>query len=219
VSLCAFVLAALFAERRQHEAVLMESEARLQEALKAGAVTAFDWDVRTGSSSRSDNAARILGFDPRQPFGATRFLAQVHPDDRARFKALVLKAVESQQNVDRLGLSHQDNMEALLSTVRFEHGRLVEVRVHPVDVGKGVRPLSKMGIPMTPAPDVAREILERHRHAQRALNLVLAHQIEHRVELIGEFGKIDVAVRINQHVRLPAIHRASMLHTTAAIAR
>ena len=46
VSLCALVLAALFAERRQHEAVLMESEARLQEALTAGAVMAFDWDVR-----------------------------------------------------------------------------------------------------------------------------------------------------------------------------
>jgi two-component sensor histidine kinase/integral membrane sensor domain MASE1 len=34
VSLCSFVLAALFAERRQHEAVLMESEARLQQALE-----------------------------------------------------------------------------------------------------------------------------------------------------------------------------------------
>ena len=66
VSLCAFVLAALFAERRQHEAVLMESEARLQEALTAGAVTAFEWDVRTGASRRSKNAAQILGFDPQR---------------------------------------------------------------------------------------------------------------------------------------------------------
>ena len=89
VALCAFVLAALFAERRQHEAVLMESEARLQEALAAGAVTAFDWDVRTGLSRRSENAAQILGFDPQQPITASSFLARVHPDDRARFKALV----------------------------------------------------------------------------------------------------------------------------------
>jgi PAS domain S-box-containing protein len=89
VSLCALVLAALFAERRQHEAVLMESEARLQEALTAGAVTAFDWDIRTGLSRRSSNAAQILGFDPQQTFTATRFLARVHPDDRAPFKALV----------------------------------------------------------------------------------------------------------------------------------
>ena len=89
VSLCALVLAALFAERRQHEAVLMESEAHLQEALAAGAVTAFDWNVGTGVSRRSENAAQILGLDPRQPFAATGFLARVHPDDRARFKALV----------------------------------------------------------------------------------------------------------------------------------
>jgi PAS domain S-box-containing protein len=89
VSLCAFVLAALFAERRQHEAALMEGEAQLQEALTAGAVTAFAWDVRTGSSQRSVNAAQILGFDPRQPLTAAQFLARVHLDDRARFKALV----------------------------------------------------------------------------------------------------------------------------------
>jgi PAS domain S-box-containing protein len=88
-SLCAFVLAALFAERRQHEAALTEGQARLQEALTAGAVTAFAWDARTGLSQRSDNAAQILGFDPRQPLTAAEFLARVHPEDRSRFKALV----------------------------------------------------------------------------------------------------------------------------------
>jgi integral membrane sensor domain MASE1 len=36
VALCAYVLAALFAERRQHEIALAESEARVQEALTAG---------------------------------------------------------------------------------------------------------------------------------------------------------------------------------------
>jgi PAS domain S-box-containing protein len=89
VSLCAFVLAALFAERRRHEAVLRESEAGLQEALTAGAVTAFEWDVRTGASRRSNNAAQILGFDTREPFSASRFLEHVHPDDRAQFKTHV----------------------------------------------------------------------------------------------------------------------------------
>jgi PAS domain S-box-containing protein len=89
VSLCAFVLAALFAERREHEEVLTESEARLQEALTAGAVTAFDWDVRTGISLHSANAAQILGFDPNETPTAARFLAHVHADDRPRFRASV----------------------------------------------------------------------------------------------------------------------------------
>src|SRR6266478_1833907 len=88
-ALCAYVLAALFAERRQHEAVLEESEARLQEALAAGAVTAFEWDPRSGLSQRTENAGQILGFDPQQPFSAAQFLARVHPDDRARLKAII----------------------------------------------------------------------------------------------------------------------------------
>jgi PAS domain S-box-containing protein len=86
-ALCAYVLAALFAERGQHEAVLKESEARLQEALAAGAVMAFQWNPHSGLSQRSGNAAEILGFDPRQTFTAAQFLARIHPDDRARFKA------------------------------------------------------------------------------------------------------------------------------------
>jgi PAS domain S-box-containing protein len=89
VALCAYVLAALFAERRQHEAALAESEARLQEALAAGAVTTFVWDFGSGSSQRSVDAAQILGFDPRQTFSPSNFLSRVHPDDRERFKALV----------------------------------------------------------------------------------------------------------------------------------
>jgi PAS domain S-box-containing protein len=88
-SLCAFVLAALFAERRRSEAALMEGETRLQEALMAGGVTAFEWDVRTGASRRSGNAPQMLGFDAQEPFTATQFLSGVHPNDRARFKALV----------------------------------------------------------------------------------------------------------------------------------
>src|SRR6516225_4815931 len=89
VALCAYVLAALFAERRQHEAALAESEARVQEALTAGAVSTFVWDVGTGSSQRSVDAAQILGFDPRQTFTPSNFLSRVHPDDRDRFKAFV----------------------------------------------------------------------------------------------------------------------------------
>ena len=89
VSLCALVLAALFAERRRHEAVLMESEGRLQEALTAGAVMAFDWEAGTGLSRRSANAAQILGFDTQQTSMATQFFDWIHPDDRAQFKALV----------------------------------------------------------------------------------------------------------------------------------
>src|SRR5262245_43712501 len=89
IALCAYVLAALFAERRQHEAAIAESEARLQEALTAGGVMTFAWEVGTGSSQRSVNSAQILGFDSQQEFTASNFLSRVHPEDRARLKALL----------------------------------------------------------------------------------------------------------------------------------
>jgi len=89
ISLCALVLASLFAERRQHEAALFEGQARLQEALTAGGVMAFEWNARTHASNRSDNAAQILGLDPDKAFSAAEFLERVHPDDRADFKARI----------------------------------------------------------------------------------------------------------------------------------
>src|SRR5215813_8903289 len=89
ISLCALVLASLFAERRHHEAALFEGQARLQEALTAGGVVAFEWDALANISQRSDNAAQILGFDPKKVFSAREFLARVHPGDRAHFRALI----------------------------------------------------------------------------------------------------------------------------------
>jgi PAS domain S-box-containing protein len=89
ITLCALVLASLFAERRHHEAALFDGQARLQEALTAGGVVAFEWDAVTNASQRSDNAAQILGFDPTKAFSATEFLARVHPGDRAHFRALI----------------------------------------------------------------------------------------------------------------------------------
>jgi PAS domain S-box-containing protein len=91
ITLKAYVLAALFAERRRHEAVLEESEARLQQALTVGGVMAFEWDPRSRLSQRSENAAQILGFDRHQTFTADQFLAGVHPEDRTCFKALIHK--------------------------------------------------------------------------------------------------------------------------------
>jgi PAS domain S-box-containing protein len=80
-ALCTLFLASLFAEQRQ-------TEVRLREALAAGGVFAFEWDVRTDLSRRSGNAAQILGIDPELIPTAASFLARVHPDDRARLKVL-----------------------------------------------------------------------------------------------------------------------------------
>ena len=89
VLLCALVLAALFAERRQQAAALAKSEARLQDALTVGAVIAFEWERGTGAVQRSGNAAQILGFDPKHALTPAEFLRHVHPDHREHFMAAI----------------------------------------------------------------------------------------------------------------------------------
>ena len=139
VALCAYVLAALFAERRQHETALTESEGRLQEALTAGAVTTFVWDVGTGLSQRSANAAQILGFDPRPAFTASDFLARIHADDRGRFRALVRGVTpERPAYTATFRFKHSDGREVWLEeTAQAEFdagGRLVRVKGRTLDV-------------------------------------------------------------------------------------
>ena len=89
-ALLTLVLAALFAERRRSEVVLAESKARLADALAAGGVVAFEWDAKTGTTQRSENAADILGFDAGMTASRRNdFLRWVHPDDRDRFRACI----------------------------------------------------------------------------------------------------------------------------------
>jgi PAS domain S-box-containing protein len=141
VALCAFVLAALFAERRQHAAALIESEERLQEALSAGGVTAFDWDLRTGVTRRSENAAQMLGFDPKNPLSATQFLERMHPDDLARYKALLQSVRPNRPSfAATFRFTRLDDREIWLeqaSRAEFDAaGRLVRIRGLTLDVTK-----------------------------------------------------------------------------------
>jgi len=76
--------------RRRTDALMKESEARLQEALAAGQVMAFEWDAATDLSHRSQNAADILGFTRgSEPKSLGDFLAAVHPQDRPEVKARI----------------------------------------------------------------------------------------------------------------------------------
>ncbi len=55
-----------------------------------------------------------------------------------------------------------DSLETLLTTSRFEDGKLVEVRLYPADLGQDrARPISRSGTPSTPSPEMARRVLER----------------------------------------------------------
>ena len=81
-SLGALVLAALFSERRLHESAILEREARLQAALRAGRVIAFDWDVSADEIRFSQNATEILGLHSQPVLSGTEWLKHIHPEDQ-----------------------------------------------------------------------------------------------------------------------------------------
>lgn len=75
-------------QRREVEAAMRRSEARLLEAQQVGNIGSWDTDVRTGAVQWTAQTHRIFETDPVQ-FIPTheRFLACVHPEDRARVAA------------------------------------------------------------------------------------------------------------------------------------
>jgi PAS domain S-box-containing protein len=81
ISFGALVLTALFSERRLQALALQDREARLQEALQAGGVIAFEWDLNADQVRHSENAMPILGFGSKAVRGS-EILQHVHPDDR-----------------------------------------------------------------------------------------------------------------------------------------
>jgi PAS domain S-box-containing protein len=166
VALCAYVLAALFAERRQHEAMLAESEARLQEAVSAGAVTTFVWDVDTDAAQRSANAAQILGFDPQQNFSPSNFLSRVHPDDRERFTALLGDVnPQSPAYTGTFRFKHPERGEVWLeetATAEFDGvGRLVRVKGLTRDVTARARSEEQQRLLIATLDDHVKNLLAR----------------------------------------------------------
>ncbi|HEX3117199.1 MAG TPA: ATP-binding protein [Bradyrhizobium sp.] len=84
ISLGALVLAALFSERRLHERAILDRETRLQEALRAGRVMAFDWELSADEVRFSQNATEILGLNSQQVLRGDEWLERIHPEDKPR---------------------------------------------------------------------------------------------------------------------------------------
>jgi len=88
-------------ERRRTEEALRDSEERLALAQKAARIGSWDWDIRTGALTWSDEIEPMFGFEPGQ-FGRTyeAFLRSVHAEDRPMVEAAVKKCIESESDYE-----------------------------------------------------------------------------------------------------------------------
>lgn len=89
---------AMRGRRRQYEArlrmeALDEGERRLQTALEAGRLGAWELDLATNELTTSSTCKRIFGRDPEDRFTYDEFLAATHPDDLERVQTAVRTAI------------------------------------------------------------------------------------------------------------------------------
>ena len=101
-ALAALALAALFAERRKHEATIAERDAQLALAGKTALVGTYVLNVNTGRAEFSAGYAAIHGLPGDAEEGwRDEWMARVHPDDRARLDALRNKTFAERRSEHR----------------------------------------------------------------------------------------------------------------------
>ncbi|MGH7230791.1 MAG: PAS domain S-box protein [Nitrospiraceae bacterium] len=92
-------------ERKEAEQRLRESERLLAKAQQLAHLGSWEWDLAADRVTWSDELCLIFGAKPEE-FGGTyaRYLAYVHPDDRAMVEAKIAKAI---QDHEPFALSHR----------------------------------------------------------------------------------------------------------------
>ena len=73
-------------ERKQSEQALSESEERLQLALKAAHMIAWEFNPQTGATTRSENSLALLGI---QPGPDKTFMTGIHPEDHEKVESFL----------------------------------------------------------------------------------------------------------------------------------
>ena len=92
----ACVLADITEQKRAQES-LRRSESQMAEAQRLASVGSWNWDVRTGAITWSDELYRILGLQPQKIHLLEQAFDLLHPDDRERVINTVKTALETKE--------------------------------------------------------------------------------------------------------------------------
>ena len=85
--------------------------------------------------------------------------------------------------------SFPNSLQAQLATCTYEQGRLVEIRIYPVDLGlEASRPVSLLGVPMIPSPAIAQSILEKIQELSKPLGTTISIEDDIGVIRIGNYA-------------------------------
>jgi len=118
--------------RKRTEAALAHSEQRLRIAQQAGGVGTFEWDLRTGEVTVSDEFCLLWGMRPHKSLRAGVFSEFVHPEDRALLASDPNRPLEETVGYTEYRIRRQDTREERWlarrgEIIRDEAGRPIRV--------------------------------------------------------------------------------------------
>lgn len=88
------MFAELVTKRIKEQQALLESQARLELAVRAGAMGIYDFDLTSGNITWDARVREITGVGPDEPITYDTFLQLLHPEERARADTLIREASE-----------------------------------------------------------------------------------------------------------------------------
>lgn len=129
-------------ERKRAEETIRRSEAYLAEAQRLSQTGSFAWSPATDNSYYSEECYRVLGFEPQcaptpPPFETV--MQRIHPDDQARCRERVEKAIRDKVDVELdYRIIHPDkrvrDIHCVSHVVLDRSGQLVEIVGTVIDI-------------------------------------------------------------------------------------
>jgi PAS domain S-box-containing protein len=216
----------IITQRLQGERQLRESEARLELAVRAGALGIYDYSIADDVHTWDSRVRELWGVGPTEPITSDVFLSGLHPEDRAPTQAALAESLRPDGNgrhaAEYRVVNRRDGSTRWISStgaVFFESGRAVRLVGVVQDITERKRAVLALA-------ESAEELREAD-HRKDAFLATLSHELRNPLAPIRTAAQILASPKLTdeqlrwarQVIQRQTAHMASLLDDLLEVAR